>query len=98
MGSHEQPHELRRPRRRARRFAELGNRIQLTDTRLLVHAAEHEANDQQQRRTRAAARAGRVGSVTQLGVVDELGVCAADVLLRDEIGRAKRQGMARIES
>ena len=91
-----QPHELRCARGRSRRFSKLGDRIQLADTRLLVDAAEHEANRQQQGRTGAAARARRIGSVAQLGVVDELGVRSADVLLRDEIGRAQRQGMIRI--
>ena len=37
----EQPHELRCPRRLARRFAQLRNRIELTDGRFLIHPPEH---------------------------------------------------------
>ena len=63
MRSDEQPHERRRPRRRFRRFAELGDRIHLTNSRLVVYASESKANHDQQRRTGAAARDGRIGSV-----------------------------------
>ena len=92
----EQAHELGCARRAPFRLAELRDRIELTHGRLFVDPTEHEANRHEERRPGAATRNGDVGRIAQLRVVDEVGVGAADVLLRDEVGGSKRPGVVRI--
>ena len=96
LGRDEQPHERRCPRRLARWFSQLRNRIELADGGLLVHAPEHGRDLDQQRPGGAAAEDGHVWRVPQFGGVDRLGSRPADVLLRDEVRGPQRHGVVRV--
>ena len=93
FGRDEQAHEFRRARRRPGGLAELRDRIELADGRLLIDFIEDSTRQQQDRGTGAAACERRVGRIPQFCVVDEFGVVATEIFLGHEIGRAERLGV-----
>ena len=92
----EQTHELGGARRFSRRFTQLGDRVELTDGGVLVDLVERQAGGYQRRRAETAPRNRGIRRVPLLDIVDELGVCSADVVLRHEVSRAQGRRMVRV--
>jgi hypothetical protein len=82
---YQKPHERRRPRRLAARFAKLCNLIELADTRLLVDTSEDNTGDEQGGGPCPSPPHGGVRRITQLDIVDIIGVRASDVLLGEKV-------------
>ena len=95
-GCDQQLHELGRPRGRSVGLTELRYFVQLAHARFLIDAPEREADLQQNSETGASIGGGGIGCVAQLDVVDEIGLRAADIVLRHEIRRLQWLDVVRI--
>ena len=88
-GINKQAHEGRRSGRLALRFTEFRYLVELSLRWFLVDLAKEYCFDKQNRYPKAATPTGGIRSIAQFGIINVIGAIAADVLLRNKIGRTQ---------